>query len=252
MRKSKDRLSDLGQRWVGEFVVIVLGILAAFAVNSWSEERSNRLLEQEYLARIKEDLEWDLGEIEEAIGASILQGRAATTLLYELNDPLADHVPRFRSERLATIDFAVHANKEFDVGLKRLVWWVARTRSFSPRRSTYDELLATGRIVVIDDSELRASIIDHYALTDDRVTGLAEWVQEPATRYDEFLAASTGFNAYDFNAIDEPAPLLRGLEGLPSLLRDVRRVSLRQAFQLEQIEASSRELLETLDSYLHN
>ena len=250
--KLPDRYVNLYRRWAGEFVVIVLGILAALAVDSWSEERNNRILEQEYLARIKEDLEWDLAEIEEAISASILQGRSATTLLYELNDPLADHVPRFRSDRLEAIDFAVPAHEEFDGPLKRLVWLAARTRSFDPRRSTYDELLATGRIVVIDVSELRASIIDHYSLTEDRVSGLAEWVEEPATKYDEFLGRSTGFNAYDFNAIDEPMPLLRDLEGLPPLLRDVRRVSLRQAAQLESIEESSRNLLTTIDLYSHN
>jgi hypothetical protein len=225
--------------------------LAALAVDSWSEERNNRILEQEYLARIKEDLEWDLAEIEEAIQASILQGRSATTLLYELNDPLADHVPRFSSDRLAAIDFAVPAHEEFDVRIKRLVWLAARTRTFDPRRGSYDELLATGRIIVVDDSELRASIIDHYSLTED-MTGLAEWVQEPATKYDEFLGQSTGFNAYDFNAIDEPMPLLRDLEGLPPLLRDVRRISLRQAAVLESIEESSRNLLATIDLYSDN
>jgi hypothetical protein len=249
--KLPDRYVDLYRRWAGEFVVIVLGILAALAVDSWSEERNNRILEQEYLARIKEDLEWDLAEIEEAIQASILQGRSATTLLYELNDPLADHVPRFSSDRLAAIDFAVPAHEEFDVRLKRLVWLAARTRSFDPRRGSYDELLATGRIIVVDDSELRASIIDHYSLTED-MTGLAEWVQEPATKYDEFLGQSTGFNAYDFNAIDEPMPLLRDLEGLPPLLRDVRRISLRQAAVLESIEESSRNLLATIDLYSDN
>lgn len=249
--KLPDRYVDLYRRWAGEFVVIVLGILAALAVDSWSEERNNRILEQEYLARIKEDLEWDLAEIEEAIQASILQGRSATTLLYELNDPLADHVPRFSSDRLAAIDFAVPAHEEFDVRIKRLVWLAARTRSFDPRRGSYDELLATGRIIVVDDSELRASIIDHYSLTED-MTGLAEWVQEPATKYDEFLGQSTGFNAYDFNAIDEPMPLLRDLEGLPPLLRDVRRISLRQAAVLESIEESSRNLLATIDLYSDN
>jgi hypothetical protein len=267
--KLPDRYVDLYRRWAGEFVVIVLGILAALAVDSWSEERNNRILEQEYLARIKEDLEWDLAEIEEAIQASILQGRSATTLLYELNDPLADHVPRFSSDRLAAIDFAVPAHEEFDVRIKRLVWLAARTRSFDPRRGSYDELLATGRIIVVDDSELRASIIDHYSLTEDMtglaewvqepatkydefLTGLAEWVQEPATKYDEFLGQSTGFNAYDFNAIDEPMPLLRDLEGLPPLLRDVRRISLRQAAVLESIEESSRNLLATIDLYSDN
>ena len=244
--------ADIYRRWLGEFVVIVLGILAALAVDNWSTDRHDRNLEQEYLARIKEDLEWDLIEIEEAIGASILQGRSATTLLYELDDPLADHVPRFRSDRLRAIDFAVPAHEEFDGPLKRLVWLTARTRSFDPRRSTYDELLATGRIVVVDDSVLRASIIDHYSLTEDRVAGLAEWVEAPADRYDGFLARSTGFNAYDFNAIDDPMSLLRELEALPAFLRDVRRVSLRQAAQLELIEESSRSLLAAIDSYSEN
>jgi hypothetical protein len=248
----RDRYVDLYRRWVGDFVVIVLGILAALAVDSWSEDRNNRNLEQEYLARIQADLEWDLAELEEAIRASILQGRSATTLLYELNDTLADHVPRFRSERLAAIDFAVPAHEEFDIPLKRLVWLAARTRTFDPRRSTYDELLATGRIIVIDDSELRTSIINHYSMVEDRVSGLAEWVQEPATSYDEFLGRTTGFNAYDFNAIDEPIPLLRDLEGLPPLLRDARRISLRQASQLELIQESSRNILEVIGSYLHN
>ena len=95
-------------------------------------------------------------------------------------------------------------------------------------------------------------MIDHYALTEDSVKGLAEWVQEPATRYDEFLGGSTGFNAYDFNAIDDPILLLRDLKGLPPLLRDVRRVSLRQAYQLELMEDSSRKLLATIDSYSHD
>lgn len=250
--KLREQYVHLYRRWVGEFVVIVLGILAAFAVDSWSEERSNHILEQEYLARMKEDLQWDLAEIKETIDASILQGRAATTLLLELNDPLADHVPRFRSDRLAAIDFSVPANEQFEIPTKRLVWLVARTRTFDPRRSTYDELLATGRIIVIADSDMRASVIDHYALTEDRLAGLAEWLREPADRYDEFLRTSTGFNAYDFNAIDEPIHLLLDLDGLPALLRDVRRVSLRQASQLEQLEESSRKLLVAIDSYSRN
>ena len=106
--------------------------------------------------------------------------------------------------------------------------------------------------MVVDDSELRASIIDHYSLTEDRVAGLREWVQEPAAEYERYVAVSTGFNAYDFGAIDEPMPLLRDLNGLPPLLRDVRRVSLRQAAKLESIEESSRNLLTTIDSHLRH
>ena len=249
--RKPERYIDLYRRWIGEFFVIVLGVLAALAVDSWSEERNNRALEQEYLARIAEDLNRDVAEIEETINASILQARSATTLLSILDDPLTDHVPRFRSDVLKAIDFSVPANEEFDIPLKRLVWLVARDRNFGPRRNTYDELLATGRIVVIDDPALRTSIIEHYALIEDVVEDLQGWAQIPAEKYSAFLARSTGFNAYDFNAIDDPIPLLREAKGLPAYLRDVRRVSLRHAFRLESVEESSRKLLTLVDSYSH-
>jgi len=164
--KIPERHIDLYRRWVGEFVAIVLGVLDALAVDSWSEERNNRVLEQEYLARLTEDLNRDVAEIEETINASILQGRSATTLLSILDDPLTDHVPRFRSDVLKAIDFSVP--------VKRLVWLVARDRIFGPRRNTYDELLATGRIVVLDDPVLRTSIIEHYALIEDVVADLQD------------------------------------------------------------------------------
>ena len=45
--KLREQYVHLYRRWAGEFVVIVLGILAAFAVDSWSEERSNQILEQQ-------------------------------------------------------------------------------------------------------------------------------------------------------------------------------------------------------------
>jgi hypothetical protein len=160
----------------------------------------------------------DVAEIEETINASILQGRSATTLLSILDDPLTDHVPRFRSDVLKAIDFSVPANEEFDVPVKRLVWLVARDRNFGPRRNTYDELLATGRIVVLDDPVLRTSIIEHYALIEDVVEDLQDWALIPAEKYSTFLATSTGFNAYDFNAIDNPIPLLQEAKGLPTFV----------------------------------
>lgn len=150
---------------------------------------------------------------------------------------------RFGSDVLKAIDFSVP--------VKRLVWLVARDRIFGPRRNTYDELLATGRLVVIDDTVLRASIIEHYALIEDVVDDLNDWALIPAEKYDTFLARSTGFNAYDFNAINDPIPLLQEAKGLPAYLRDVRRVSLRHAFRLESVEESGRKLLTLIESYTH-
>ena len=247
MRKSTEQLALHGQRWAGEFVVIVLSILAALAVDSWSEDLNNRQLEREYLARIKDDLQWDLEEIEVAIRVSIDQARAATTILIELKDPLAEAIPPF-SDSIKATDFTAPVHEEGEYSKGHTMWDVVRSRTFDPRRGTYDELLATGRIIVIDDTKLRAAIIDHYSMTEDRVTGLPEWVQRAGDDVDE-LVRKTGFNAFDFDAVDDPYPLLLGLDGLPPLLRNVRRVSLRQVKVLETVDKSSRELLEVIDAY---
>jgi hypothetical protein len=247
MRKITGQLALHGQRWAGEFVVIVLGILAALAVDSWSQERDNRQLEREYLARIKDDLQWDLEEIEEAISVSIDQARAATTILVELNDPLAEAIPLF-SDSIKATDFTAPVHEEGEYSTGHIVWDLVRSRSFDPRRGTYDELLATGRIIVIDDTKLRAAIIDHYSMTEDQVAGLPEWVSEAGDDVDE-LVRKTGFNTFDFDAVDDPYSLLRGLDELPPLLRNVRRVSLRQVYVLETVDKSSRELLETIAAY---
>ena len=247
MHKPIEKLALHGRRWVGEFVVIVLGILAALAVDSWSEDLNNRQLEREYLVRIQDDLRWDLEEIEVAISASFDQARAVTAILLELNDPLAEAIPPF-SETIKSTDFKTPVHEEGRYSKGHVVWDAVRTRSFDPRRGTYDELLATGRIIVIDDTTIRAAIIDHYSMTEDSVTGLPERVAGAANEVDE-LVRKTGFNAFDFDAVDDPYPLLRGLDELPPLLRDLRRISLRQVRILETVDKSSRELLEAIAAY---
>lgn len=247
MSNSTSRLADLYQRWAGEFVVIVLGILAALAVDSWSEDRANRQLEREYLARITEDLRWDLQDIEVAIETSILQARSATTILIELDDPLAKIIPN-HSDRLDAIDFLAPTHEENDVKFGHLVWWLIRDRTFAPRSGTYDELLATGRIVVIDNASLRARINDHYALVDGEIMGFSDWVEGSGDEVDK-LVRESGFNAFDFQYLDDSLPLLRDIDELPALVRNVRRITLRQVFVLDLIENSSRELLAEIDAF---
>ena len=247
MREPIKQLALHGERWVVEFVVIVLGILAALAVDSWSEDRNNRQLEHEYLARLQDDLRSDLDEVEIAINASLDQARAATSILVNLNDSLAEDIPSF-TDTIEATDFTAPVHEEGVYSKGHVVWDAVRSRSFDARRGTYDELLATGRIIVIDDVGLRAAIIDHYSMVEDRVTGLPERVAGAANEVNESVR-KTGFNAFDFDAVDDPYPLLRRLDELPPLLRDLRRVSLRQVQTLETVDKSSRELLEAIASY---
>ena len=51
-------------RIVGEFFLVVLGVLAALMVDTWIEQRNDDNLRQEYLARLADDLEADRQSLE--------------------------------------------------------------------------------------------------------------------------------------------------------------------------------------------
>ena len=41
---------------IGEIVLVVIGILIALQINNWNEERKDRRLEKEYIARLKGEM----------------------------------------------------------------------------------------------------------------------------------------------------------------------------------------------------
>jgi hypothetical protein len=69
------------QRLGAEFIIIVLGVLAAFAVDGWSEDRVKHVLEESCLLRLRDDLQWDIEQIGPARWAAFAKARATTTLL---------------------------------------------------------------------------------------------------------------------------------------------------------------------------
>jgi hypothetical protein len=250
LNKASERILKSGQHFAGEFIVIVLGVLAALAVESWSEDRGDRILEENYLFRLQGDLKRDLQQIGRARWASFAKARATTTLLYAIDDPLASEIPEF-TESIKSIDFSVPATDVISVEhMGGLVWIAKRDRTLGSSRGAYDEMIATGRFLVIEDDQLRAEIIDYYSSVDDG-EGLADWIAEASSRLEEVLEPS-GLNAFDYNYIEDPLPRLRDLSGLAVVLRDIRRRSLRHVEILEQVEASAKELTEGIDEYLTN
>jgi len=248
LNKTFKKYFKFGRNFAGEFVVIVLGVLAALAVESWSEDRNERTLEEDYLSRLIVDLGRDLQQIGQARWASFAQARATTTLLFAIDDPLAGEIPDF-TESIKSIDFTVPATEVIDnTTMGGLVWMAKRSRSFSPSQATYDEMLATGRLLVIDDERLRTAVINYYSLTDG-LSEMGEWIYEATTKLEEVLRP-TGFNAFDYGYVDEPLPLLRDLNDLGIVLRDVRRRSLRQVSLLEQVEKEAKNLTNSIDEYL--
>jgi len=126
-----------------EMVVVVLGILMAFQIDRWAEERHDRTQEYDYLLRLKEDLQVEIRGMDKAI--QYAEDRVAAVLLLE--EVIAN--PSIVKEQLGALP----------VALETATW-----RSF-PQISAfvYTELQSSGNLALIQSEPLRRELANYYS-----------------------------------------------------------------------------------------
>jgi hypothetical protein len=134
-------------RGLAEFVVIVVGVLVAFALDDWANRRADRNAEAAYLSALAADLRAD---------SSVLVGA---------------HIPNVERAQsvLARLGPIVHNSQPFPADTVALLKDIARSHIFILRvgaRTTFDELLATGALRLLDQAELRAAVVAYYSFKD--------------------------------------------------------------------------------------
>ncbi len=130
---------------IGELVIVVSGVLIALAVDQWNSDRLARLEEVEIIDRFIVDLSRDLESIEFALEristkrAELLRVKSYLDYPQERGD---DH-ERFLSDV---------------AGSARYGWNQARAR-----RTTFDDVLASGRLSFIRETGVRVNISEYYS-----------------------------------------------------------------------------------------
>ena len=136
------------QEWTAialDFLIVVVGVFVGLQVNNWNTARQNNNLAAEYLERLKVDLS------EQII---YLERLKDYTLITERNAESAAASYRKRPDELGP---------QFLINL-----YQASQRWFGTiRKGTHDELVSTGRIVLIGDLETREMLRAHYAIVND-------------------------------------------------------------------------------------
>ena len=137
----ENKTSKYFQYAIGEVVLIVIGIMIALQISSWSEQKHRLELERNFLQRFITDLSDDLayfeGEIENAkVGLEAVK------------------------EAVALIN---RENVEEDFYRYNTLYDIAYLYGFNPQFSTYEELESTGQLSLIRDNGLRLAIQKHYA-----------------------------------------------------------------------------------------
>lgn len=130
-----------------EFLVVVLGILAAIAVDDWRQARADRGLEVYLLSSLLADLEADSADAARQVVLEQADRDAVDHLLAVLGHPYAPDVP-------------VRGMAVEEVGESLDELW--STGEVEVSDATFSEMVSTGSFRVIRDRALRRAISTYY------------------------------------------------------------------------------------------
>jgi len=118
---------------IGEILLVVIGILIALQVNNWNEQRKERQREMTYLYKLLEEAKRDSSSLQSTINLTEYKITQAERLLDILkqNIPIADSTEFVRD-----------------------VFLVGRGASTRPYLPSYEELIATGSIGIIQNRDI--------------------------------------------------------------------------------------------------
>jgi len=128
---------------IGEFVLIVVGVLVALMIEAALDERQDNKLRDEYFSRIQSDIEADKKALVQRVEFFL-------------------EVERYSQKTLDWLDADVPADK--DVLLAS--FYAAEIWPFVSNLSTYQDLLSTGNIRLLDNIDFRTNLATYYNKAD--------------------------------------------------------------------------------------
>jgi hypothetical protein len=143
-----------------EFGVVVLGVAVALAAESWRQGLGDRRDESEYVARMIDELERGLPDIEYHLSSVAVALRA--------QDSLVSAGGEIEDERELAALIVQSAGYGF----------VAESIDLD---QTYEEMLSTGSLRLIQSSDVRAEIASYFRVA-DRAGGVATAIRDESQR----------------------------------------------------------------------
>lgn len=139
-------------------------VLLALQINNWNEARKDANWEIYYLNRLKEDIQKDTSEIQGTLTHSYERIMIGNQILSQLDGDFLQEIIELSNANRQELIFAAQnkfpARQSSNFGL--LVSRMTVSRNFDMRTKTYNEILATGRLELIGNAQLREDISDYY------------------------------------------------------------------------------------------
>jgi len=128
---------------IGEIILVVIGILIAVSINSWNENRKNRLTESEYYCKLLDDFELDRKNVSQLYKESDIKIKTSKKLLLELN--------KKNKDKPYLVNGYIRA---------------LRTNVFVPSKVTFTDIVSSGKLNLLTNDSLKNKLIRYYAELD--------------------------------------------------------------------------------------
>jgi len=241
--------------WLGEIVIIVIGVLAALAVDDFAQFRADRGIEAHLMERLENDLAADAADL----AAAQVQVARRLWLFSELvralggqGEPSAPADSLITNERAAALLETAGRGGEVDYvrqwvdPIEHPLQTLEGVPEFDLSDDSYQEMLAAGGMRTLTDPVVRSAIVAYYRTAEDFGANATE-IEAYKDRLREGLlrAGVAGRDPVTFH------DLVLLLEGDPYLAAQVRDAPLQLDSQrnlLNRIEAARLDLEEVLAS----
>jgi len=206
-----------------ELVVIVVGILLALAFDGWAQQRADRELETEYLARLVQDLVADSTELVGLLGHFTFRQEMTALLRGALAHPSA-----YEGDLDALLGSVVVAT--LDPG------------EFSPSTATLREMEGTGNLTLLRAPRLRGVLMRTAEILNERSASLAEdWrsldMRDFSLAIDDADWDATLAGDHASGSLAPTLSSLRNVPGWEAQLRNANRTSRNAMGILRRLEA---------------
>ena len=173
-------LTKLSRRWSGkareqnwfavaiDFAIVVAGVFLGIQMANWNDSRKDRIEERRYYTQILDDLRSDQQTLQETLRRAAGYDAAAENTLGSIRSGIPPNITPGQ--------FAVDIHHAGFLYLPR------------PSRRTYDELISTGNLGLLQNEAAKAAIADYYKSFDD----LRQWDGLLRSQQDRYWEATSG------------------------------------------------------------